>query len=299
MGAGLIAMAVVIYLDSRQRERTAHRIEDLIAERRQIKHSPSRIGSLKTPASLAESIDQLGSAISQTKLYAQLLDKEDIEFLGKAGFGTDEYAQRFILVRLVSALLGLGLSFLLASGPNLFIYVIISTGAGFLAPKWILKSMATSREAAFERETIALVDIVRLLQGVGLSVDQSLEVIASQLQELIPVTGKLLYKAKPQVQSGVAWIDILKRISNTYANADFKALVNVLQQIDKFGGSVQEPLRQFADRLVEKERANVRERIGKLTIKLTSIMVATMLPGLLILTGGPGAISIIRTFERM
>jgi tight adherence protein C len=62
---------------------------------------------------------------------------------------------------------------------------------------------------------------------------------------------------------------------------------------------VQEPLKQFSDRLVEKERANAKETMGKLTVKLTGVMVITMLPALLIMTGGPGIISIIRAFERV
>ncbi len=302
IGVGFVAVALMLINESRRNQLAARRIEALISDRRQLR-TPAVMGRLSNTGNLAVSLDQLSTAISQTRLYKHLLDEEDISLLSKAGFGTEEWAQRFVTLRLAAAVLGLLIGVVIFSGQlgnsSYTVKLIATAGVGFLMPKWILKSVAASREFAFERETVALVDIMRLLQGVGLSVDQSLEVIASQLRDLVPVTGKLLDKARPQVQSGVEWNEILRRISVTYANADFKALVNVLQQIDKFGGAVQEPLRQFADRLVEKERANVRERIGKLTIKLTSVMVATMLPGLLILTGGPGAISILRTFERM
>ena len=302
MGIGMVAMAALIFQESRKRQKTGQRIESLISDRRQVKYGPRSITKITTPESIAQSIDQMGIALSQTKFFNQILDQEDITYLSKAGFGTEEGAQRFVLIRLSLTIAGFlfGLILFAGSDDSYFLIKLMGlTGICFLAPKWILKSIAEGREESFQRETVALVDIMRLLQGVGLSVDQSLEVIATQLQDLIPVTGKLLDKARPQVKSGVPWIEMLRRIGNTYSHQDFKALVNVLQQIDKFGGEVQEPLKQFAERLVEKERAAVRERIGKLTIKLTSIMVATMLPGLLILTGGPGVISIMREFQRM
>jgi tight adherence protein C len=92
---------------------------------------------------------------------------------------------------------------------------------------------------------------------------------------------------------------ILKKMSNVYSSDEFKSFVQVLGQIEKFGGAVQEPLRQFSDRLIEKERANAKELMGKLTVKLTGVMVVTMLPALMIMTGGPGIISILRAFERV
>ncbi|MDX1668974.1 MAG: type II secretion system F family protein, partial [Limnobacter sp.] len=39
-----------------------------------------------------------------------------------------------------------------------------------------------------------------------------------------------------------------------------------------------------------------KETIGKLTVKITGIMVITMMPALLIVAGGPGVISITRAF---
>jgi tight adherence protein C len=63
-------------------------------------------------------------------------------------------------------------------------------------------------------------------------------------------------------------------------------------QVDRHGGAVQEPLRQFGERLRETRRARLRERIGRLTVKMTGVMILTLLPALLIVTAGPGIVAI-------
>jgi tight adherence protein C len=58
---------------------------------------------------------------------------------------------------------------------------------------------------------------------------------------------------------------------------------------------VQEPLRIFGERLRERRRSEMKERIGKITVKMTGVMVSTLLPALVIVTAGPGFIAIFRS----
>jgi tight adherence protein C len=57
---------------------------------------------------------------------------------------------------------------------------------------------------------------------------------------------------------------------------------------------VQEPLTLFGQRLREGRRMGLRARIGKLTVKMTGVMVITLLPALLIVAAGPGVLGVIR-----
>jgi tight adherence protein C len=75
--------------------------------------------------------------------------------------------------------------------------------------------------------------------------------------------------------------------------------VSLLVQVDKHGGAVQEPLRVFSDRLREHRRSEMKERIGKITVKMTGVMVSTLLPALVIVTAGPGFIAIFRSLGAM
>ena len=71
-----------------------------------------------------------------------------------------------------------------------------------------------------------------------------------------------------------------------------RAVARLMIQVDRPGGAVQAPLRQFGERLRETRRARLRERIGRLTVKMTGVMILTLLPALLIVTAGPGIVAI-------
>lgn len=302
LGLGFLGLAWSLLNQSNRKEKALQRIDEFIEQRRRVQTNIAMRNQVPS-STLTGWLDRLAHQFSQTKAYAHFIEEEDRKLLGRAGFGREEDLSRFVILRIVLGLTGLGVALGLNAGSAFgavpLIQTIAVTGLGFMLPKWLLKAVGEGREAAFERELVAVVDVMRLLQGVGLSVDQSIEIMSTQLRDLVPITGRMLHRSRAQVKSGVPWNVILKKMSSVYSSDEFKSFVQVLGQIEKFGGAVQEPLRQFSDRLIEKERANAKELMGKLTVKLTGVMVVTMLPALMIMTGGPGIISILRAFERV
>lgn len=302
LGLGFLGLAWSLLSQSSRKEKALQRIDEFIEQRRRVQSNIAMRNQVPS-STLTGWLDRLAHQFSQTKAYTHFIEDEDRKLLGRAGFGREEDLSRFVILRIVLGLTGLVIALGLNTGSTFgavpLIQTIAITGLGFMLPKWLLKAVGEGREAAFERELVAIVDVMRLLQGVGLSVDQSIEIMSTQLRDLVPITGRMLHRSRAQVKSGVPWNVILKKMSNVYSSDEFKSFVQVLGQIEKFGGAVQEPLRQFSDRLIEKERANAKELMGKLTVKLTGVMVVTMLPALMIMTGGPGIISILRAFERV
>jgi tight adherence protein C len=137
-----------------------------------------------------------------------------------------------------------------------------------------------------------LVDLLRLLQGVGLSLDQSLQVMVGDFRGVLPVLSRELEIAQRQFAAGRSREQSLQRIAASYDNEDLRAIVRLLIQVDRHGGAVQEPLKQFGERLREARRAMLRERVGRLAVKMTGVMVLTLLPALMIVTAGPGILSV-------
>ena len=84
-------------------------------------------------------------------------------------------------------------------------------------------------------------------------------------------------------------------MATLHGNDHLGELVALLVQIDRHGGAVQEPLTQFGERLREHRRAELKARIGRITVKMTGIMVVTLLPALVIVTAGPGFLAITRS----
>ncbi|HFT8011168.1 type II secretion system F family protein [Burkholderia cenocepacia] len=173
----------------------------------------------------------------------------------------------------------------------------IALGLGFMLPKLYVQRRAASRRQSVVDELPLLVDMLRLLQGVGLSLDQSLQVVTNDFRGMLPVLSSEVGIAQRQFAAGRTREQSLQRLSSGFDNEDLRAIVRLMIQVDKHGGAVQEPLKQFGDRLRETRRAMLRERIGRLTVKMTGVMVLTLLPALLIVTAGPGMLAVMRALS--
>ncbi|SDE25825.1 type II secretion system F family protein [Paraburkholderia lycopersici] len=174
-------------------------------------------------------------------------------------------------------------------------YVCGGALAGFMVPKICLRRKARGRIEAVASELPMLVDLLRLLQGVGLSLDQSLQVMINEFRRVLPVLAGEMEIAQQQFVAGRTREQSLQRMASIFDNEDLRTVIRLLVQVDRHGGAVQEPLKQFGERLREVRRAALREHIGRLTVKMTGVMIVTLLPALLIVTAGPGMIAVMHS----
>lgn len=239
-----------------------------------------------------------------TKLGRMLVADEDRRLIDQCGFPSTRAQLVFLVVRIALALLLplLALLFLRSTGflseyrglSMAFAFVI-----GFLLPKWVLGQFAAGRRERVAQELPLFVDLLRLLQGVGLSLDQSLQIMAADFGHVLRILAGELHIANRQYSQGRTREHSLQRLATLYDNENLTGLVALLVQVDRHGGAVQEPLQKFSDRLREHRRMELKERIGKITVKMTGVMVTTLLPALIIVTAGPGFLAVIRTLGAM
>ncbi|KAK45027.1 membrane protein [Caballeronia jiangsuensis] len=229
--------------------------------------------------------------------------EEDRRLLERCGY-LDAGARGHFLAARIAGAFAAPLAWLVfghgaAQGARFVLLLFMALSAGFMAPKWFVRRRANARQSAVNGELPMFVDLLRLLQGVGLSLDQSLQVMIQDFRNVLPVLSMELALAQAQFATGRTREQSMKRLSTSYDNEDLAAIVRLIVQVEKHGGAVQEPLKQFGDRLRETRRALLRERIGKLTVKMTGVMVITLLPALLIVTAGPGFIAVVRSLSAL
>jgi tight adherence protein C len=124
--------------------------------------------------------------------------------------------------------------------------------------------------------------------------DQSLQIRADDFGHVLRILSRELKIANRQYSQGRSREHSLQRLATLYGNDNLGGLVALLIQVDRHGGAVQEPLHQFSERLRESRRADLKTRIGKITVKMTGVMVTTLLPALIVVTAGPGFLAVFR-----
>ncbi|CAD6508952.1 type II secretion system F family protein [Paraburkholderia metrosideri] len=245
---------------------------------------------------LLERFAHAGVRWLDTPFGRQVVAEEERRLLEQCGFVDTRTRGLFLALRMLGAVLLPVVAGMLAtghvSGPRYVTLVVGAAIVGFMLPKFILARRARRRRNGVVNELPLLVDLLRLLQGVGLSLDQALQVVVSDFRGMLPVLSSELEIAQRQFVTGRTREQSFNRLAQSYDNEDLRAVVRLLVQVDRHGGAVQEPLKQFGDRLREMRRAMLRERIGRLTVKMTGVMIVTLLPALMIVTAGPGVLAV-------
>lgn len=254
-------------------------------------------------AGTLERLGHAGMRWLDTPFGRQIVADEDRRLLEQCGFVDTRARGLFLMARIACAialpvLIGL-FAHAYVEGSRYVLYLIVALVIGFMVPKLYIRQRAGSRRHAVVDELPMLVDLLRLLQGVGLSIDQSLQVIVNDFRGVLPILSSELEIAQQQFVAGRTREQSLSRLASSYDNEDLRAIVRLLIQVDRHGGAVQEPLKQFGDRLREARRSMLRERIGRLTVKMTGVMILTLLPALLIITAGPGVLSVTHSLKLM
>jgi tight adherence protein C len=170
--------------------------------------------------------------------------------------------------------------------------------AAYLAPKRILHVRAAARQKRIAEEVPVFADLLRILFDVGLGMDQALVMIASENRETIPELSAELTAVIRQVAAGADRSDALSDMAAAIDVHDLTEVVALLRQIDRYGGAVQEPLLEFAGLLQDKRRTELQEKVGKLSGRMTVVMVLFLFPALLAIVGGPGFLAVIRALSR-
>jgi tight adherence protein C len=300
LGVGLLGIAG-LWL-SGQQQRTAATLQGALRSREA--RTPAAPGTpapdTPTPRRWAW-LAALGERFNGGRIEAALLAPEDRLLLDQAGWHTRVGTATFLALRLLIALAGLLLAAVFYDGDGLSRVVVMGAalGAGVLVPKFALRAWATRLRRRVSAELPLLIDLLRLLQGVGFSMDQSLQTLGDKLRSAIPVLGREIQQANIAYMHGRSRQQSLRRLAESFGDEDLRSLVQLILQVHEHGGAVQEPLRQFSVRLREQRRSALKEKVGKLSVKMTIVMMLTLLPALMLVLSGPAIIALANAVNRL
>lgn len=231
---------------------------------------------------------------------------EDRQQLLQAGFRQPYALPLFLLIRLMA---GLALGMLVElyvlfavhhpAGWAYLLWPFMGFVLGVLAPKFLLEMRAKSRIEGIAEELPFFVDLLALLQGVGLSLEQSLISVTAASDSGLPLISAEMREVSRQVAIGRPRVEAMQKLAEILKDPDFRELTNLLRQIDRYGGDVAEPLREFSERLQAKRQMSARERAGKMNAKMIVVLVTTMLPGLIIITAGPAFTILVKALHHL
>jgi tight adherence protein C len=176
---------------------------------------------------------------------------------------------------------------------------VVSLISGLFLPSFALSRMISNRQRRIMRALPDALDlmVVCVEAGLGLNaalqrVGREMELVEKDFSEELAITNREIRAGKPRDEA-------LRNLGDRTGVDDIKSLVAMLVQTDRFGTSIADSLRVFADSMRTKRRQRAEEQVAKAAIKLIFPLLLFIFPALFIVLMGPAIIRISELFGFM
>jgi tight adherence protein C len=183
---------------------------------------------------------------------------------------------------------------------RLMLMVLLSGAAiGYYLPNSVLaRRIARRRREIFETIPDAL-DLLTVCVEAGLSLERALVKVAGEIHIKSVVLAQELQLVLMEMRAGFSKEKALRNFALRSGVDDVDTLVAMLIQSERFGTSVADALRVYADNLRHKRRMIAEECAARIGLKLLFPLIFCIFPTLMMVLLGPAAIQISRALSAL
>jgi len=155
---------------------------------------------------------------------------------------------------------------------------------GYILPSFFLQKFAKRYKAKLQEALPDTVDLLGIVLGTGLALDQAMLRVSEEMQYIYPDLANEFYTVVMQVRAGQERGKAFSQLVRRTGIEDIKALSAMIVQSERFGTSLAQALKVYADALRTRRRLRAEAAIGKAGIKMLFPIVIFILPVLFVIT---------------
>jgi tight adherence protein C len=184
-------------------------------------------------------------------------------------------------------------------GVNLIGGTVAALLLGFLLPKMVLQRMVKRYRAKLQEALPDTVDLLGIVLGTGLALDQAMMRVSEEMDYIYPELAAEFATVVMQVRAGQERTIAFNQFVRRTGIEDIKSLAAMIVQSEKFGTSLAQALKVYADALRTRRRLRAEAAVGKAGIKMLFPIVLFILPVLFVVTLVPGILSTLKDFKTL
>ena len=227
-------------------------------------------------------------------------DMQEIELLMRQAALMDDHVRGRVYASLWMAPLGgaaMGLLMASLKGWPLMLSVMGGLTIGFIGSRKTLRWLAERRRAAICEEMPLVLNLMRLLFDAGLSLEHTLKAISEQGKHITPNLSNEFSWVLLRIQHGQERGDALEEMSRRLQVDELTETVAILKQAARYGGNLRESLLRYIKMMEDRRMTSLRDKVGKMSAKMSVVMMMFMFPALILFLAGPGFMAVIRTLK--
>jgi tight adherence protein C len=168
---------------------------------------------------------------------------------------------------------------------------------GYFIPEQVLTSLRSRHRLSLMAALPDTTDMLGIVLGAGLSLDQAIARVGDEIRFVYPELADEFYWMTLEVQAGQQRAVAFQHMAQRTGLLDIRSLASMITQAERFGTSLSQALRVYADSVRTKRRLEIETAINKAAVKMVFPIVLFILPALFVVILAPGIISILRDLQ--
>ncbi len=220
-----------------------------------------------------------------------------------AGFRGNEtvtafYAVKFILVIGLAVLFALIAFFYFRADTSNTLYAMLAGGTlGLILPSYYLDKRIEKRQTQIINAFPDVLDLLVACTEAGLGLNAAIQRVARETEMMYPVLSAELEQVNIDIRSGVERTEALKGLATRTGVDDISGFVSMISQSVRFGTSMAQTMRIYAEDFRDKRMQRAEEKAAKVSTKLIFPLVLCIFPSFFAVAIGPAVIAIVRAFK--
>ncbi|WP_248796787.1 type II secretion system F family protein [Pseudomonas sp. MWU13-2105] len=219
-----------------------------------------------------------------------------------AGYRSSSAVQMYWAVRLLLPLILVGLALLvlplipkLSLAPGMLLLILVA-GIGWLVPGLYVSKRKQWRQGRLRAAFPDALDLMVVCVESGLALPTTIERVAEEMSVSQVELAEELALVNAQIRAGISSTEALKQLAVRTGLEDVQGLVSLLGQSIRFGTSVADTLRIYADEFRDRRTQAAEEMGAKIGTKLIFPLIFCLWPSFFLIAIGPAMIGVLNAF---
>jgi len=227
--------------------------------------------------------------------------KKDLnEQLMRVGYLSSAAPAVYTGIKISLLVIGLGaMTFFLAplkiSASTKFILIILGASVLSFIPNVAVAMKLKKRHHEIRRHLPAAMDLLEICVSSGIGLDMAWSIVSDEIKQVSPILADAMSLTNFEINLGASRTEAMHHMADRTGAEELSSFAAILIQSERFGTSIADVLKVYADSVREQIRSQAEELAEKMAVKLIFPMVLFMFPAILIVLAGPAFISLSKT----
>ncbi|MBM3784983.1 MAG: type II secretion system F family protein [Acidobacteria bacterium] len=168
---------------------------------------------------------------------------------------------------------------------------------GWLLPKQVLYRLMRRYKNKLQEALPDTVDLLGIVLGTGLALDQAMTRVCEEMKFIYPELSAEFFTVVMQVKAGQDRSKAFQQLVRRTGIEDIKSLAAMIIQSERFGTSLSQALKVYADALRMRRRLRGEKAVGEAGIKMVLATVLFILPVIFIITLAPAVLTMMNNLR--